>query len=104
MQDGLPFGQLALRQISACVVAGRSDTQLLAFWWTNAVHLRGFLQSLNLAMAEAAGENAPKHWAAEVCISCWGGNWQGGREHILFSITILWMNHVVVMYADPIDG
>eukprot|EP00878_Enallax_costatus_P020355 GHUV01021510.1.p1 GENE.GHUV01021510.1~~GHUV01021510.1.p1 ORF type:complete len:707 (+),score=273.69 GHUV01021510.1:214-2121(+) len=67
-QDGIPFGQLALRQVSAGVVAGRSDTQLLAFWWTNAVHLRGFLQSLNLAMAEAAGENAPKHWAAEAFV------------------------------------
>jgi hypothetical protein len=69
LQDGLPFGQLALRQLSACVVAGRSDIRLLAFWWTNAVHLRGFLQSLNLAMAEAAGEDGPggpKHWAAEV--------------------------------------
>lgn len=65
----MPFGQLALRQVSASVVAGRSDIKLLAFWWTNAVHLRGFLQSLNLAMAEASGDCAavgPKHWAAEV--------------------------------------
>ena len=71
IQDGLAFGQLALRQVSACVLAGRSDTRLLAFWWTNAVHLRGFLQSLSLAMAQATGETgtndeAPKHWAAEV--------------------------------------
>uniref|UniRef100_A0A383VEV2 C2 NT-type domain-containing protein n=1 Tax=Tetradesmus obliquus TaxID=3088 RepID=A0A383VEV2_TETOB len=68
-QDGLPFGQLALRQLSACVVAGRSDIRGLATWWSNAVHLRGFLQSLNLALAEAAGEEGgPRHWAAEAFV------------------------------------
>ncbi|KAF8057725.1 hypothetical protein HT031_005909 [Scenedesmus sp. PABB004] len=65
-QDGLPFGLLALRQVSASVVAGRGDIGGLAFWWTNSVHLRGFLQSLNLALASAADDDddAPRHWAA----------------------------------------
>eukprot|EP00879_Flechtneria_rotunda_P021606 GHRR01022773.1.p1 GENE.GHRR01022773.1~~GHRR01022773.1.p1 ORF type:complete len:562 (+),score=210.02 GHRR01022773.1:1856-3541(+) len=66
-QDGLPFGHLALRQVSATVIAGRSDTQLLAFWWSNAVHLRGFMQSLNLAMTQG-GDAAPKHWATEALV------------------------------------
>lgn len=70
LQDGLPFGHLALRQIGASVVANRSDTKLLAFWWTNSVHLRGFLQSLNLALEDGSGgQPAPPtslHWASEV--------------------------------------
>jgi len=67
-QDGIPFGSVALRQLNACVVSGRSEPRQLALWWTNAVHLRGFLQSLNLAAAAAThnGNTAPKHWAAEV--------------------------------------
>ena len=40
LQDGLPFGHLALRQVGAFAVANRSDTKLLACWWTNSVHLR----------------------------------------------------------------
>jgi hypothetical protein len=33
-------------------VANRSDVGQLAFWWTNACHMRGFLQSLNLVMPQ----------------------------------------------------
>jgi hypothetical protein len=66
LQDGLPFGHLALRQVGASVVANRSDIKLLAFWWTNSVHLRGFLQSLNLALEDASGAPTSLHWASEV--------------------------------------
>jgi hypothetical protein len=70
----MSFGQLSLRQVSTSVVSGRSDTALLAFWWSNSVHLRGFLQSLSLALQQAhmgggpgqLADAAPKHWAAEV--------------------------------------
>jgi hypothetical protein len=62
-----------LRQIRATVLSGRSDTQLLAFWWTNTCHLRGFLQSLNLAVAGKAGPGgaAQLHWAAAVREGPW---------------------------------
>lgn len=46
----MPFGHTVLRHIQSAVVANRSDVQQLAFWWTNACHMRGFLQSLNLVM------------------------------------------------------
>lgn len=39
-----------LRLIQSAAVANRSDVSQLAFWWTNACHMRGFLQSLNLVM------------------------------------------------------
>jgi hypothetical protein len=66
-QDGLPFGHLALRQVGASVVANRSDIKLLAFWWTNSVHLRGFLQSLNLALEDGHADTPTSlHWASEV--------------------------------------
>jgi hypothetical protein len=32
-------------------VVNRSDVSQLAFWWTNACHLRGFLQALNLGQS-----------------------------------------------------
>jgi hypothetical protein len=67
-QDGLPFGHLALRQVGASVVSNRSDIKLLAFWWTNSVHLRGFLQSLNLALEDGHADTPTSlHWASEVC-------------------------------------
>lgn len=61
----MPFGHLALRQIGASVVSNRADIKLLAFWWTNSVHLRGFLQSLNLVL-EDGGAPTSLHWASEV--------------------------------------
>jgi hypothetical protein len=51
-QDGLPFGHAVLRHIQSAAVANRADVMQLAFWWTNACHLRGFLQSLNLVMPQ----------------------------------------------------
>jgi hypothetical protein len=72
--DGLPFGALALRHMRATALARRSDLASLAFWWSNACHLRGFLQSLSLAQQAAVaaaaaeggggGELAGPHWAA----------------------------------------
>eukprot|EP00877_Chromochloris_zofingiensis_P005908 jgi/Chrzof1/1570/Cz10g12240.t1 len=63
-QDGLPFGHLALRHIEASVVGHRSDVQQLAYWWTNCCHLRGFLQSLNLAMPQDGVDGEVQlHWA-----------------------------------------
>lgn len=51
-QDGLAFGHTVLRHVQSAAVANRSDLRQLAFWWTNACHMRGFLQSLNLAMPQ----------------------------------------------------
>jgi len=72
-QDGLPFGHAVLRHIQSAAVANRADVAQLAFWWTNACHLRGFLQSLNLVMPHDEGEEVQLHWAAQVRAGGGGG-------------------------------
>jgi hypothetical protein len=79
--DGLPLGALALRHVRGAAARARrsSDPSELAFWWSNACHLRGFLQSLSLAAAAAqagggggggggGGDAPPGHWAAEALV------------------------------------
>jgi hypothetical protein len=50
-KDGPLFGHTVLRHIQSAAVVNRSDVSQLAFWWTNACHLRGFLQALNLGQS-----------------------------------------------------
>ncbi|KAG2449564.1 hypothetical protein HYH02_005097 [Chlamydomonas schloesseri] len=56
--DGPHFGASALRVIRAQVASAGDGLDVLAYWWSNAVHMRAMLGGLSLAAA-AAGVLAP---------------------------------------------
>ncbi|KAI8469921.1 MAG: hypothetical protein J3K34DRAFT_511741 [Monoraphidium minutum] len=67
-QEGALFGDAALRHMQAAALAGRGEPGQLAFWWSNAVHMRGFLQSLSLFTPQSEDGAKAMQWAAEMFV------------------------------------